>query len=90
MIDAYGLRTRDALVKSVGEHVKLRLDFGKAPAAGDELRTPTGRRYLVTSFHGKTISAIVLPADAPPVPGRLLTWWWSSRQRRSPSNRRGR
>lgn len=76
-----GIRTRSALARSVGEQVKLRMDFGDKPAPGDELRTLSGRRYLVTALRGRTITAMVLPADAPPVPGRLLTWQWSKRKR---------
>lgn len=87
MISGWGVRTKWALVRDVGEQVKLRLDFmadGEAPPApGDELRTLGGRRYLVTDFKGKTITVVILPADAPPTPGRLLRWWWSARKRRA-------
>lgn len=87
MISGWGVRTRSALVRDVGEQVKLRLDFmadgERPPEPGDELRTLGGRRYLVTAFKGKTITVVILPADAPPTPGRLLRWWWSARKRRA-------
>jgi hypothetical protein len=69
MLDAnqtrVGGRCRAALVKAPGERVRLRLDFGDAPAPGDELRTASGRRYLVTGFKDGRITAFVLPRDAP-------------------------
>lgn len=85
--DGWGKRTPGAFVRDVGDQVKLRLDFmidgTPPPTEGDELRTIGGRRYLVLGMRGKTITAVVLPADAPPVPGRLLSWHWSPRKRRA-------
>lgn len=86
-VDGYGKRTAGAFVRDVGDQVKLRLDFMRddtpPPEEGDELRTIGGRRYLVLGRRGKTITAVVLPANAPPVPGRLLSWHWSPRKGRA-------
>lgn len=68
--DGWGKCTAGAFVRDVGDQVKLRLDF---MIDG----TP------VLSRRGKTIAAVVLPRDAPPVPGRLLSWHWSPRKRRA-------
>jgi hypothetical protein len=73
-----GRPTKSALVRQAGEEVKLRLAWGLPPDAGDELRTISGRRYLVTKVKGKTLTCYVLPRDAPPVPGKVIQWQWAS------------
>lgn len=53
---------------------------GPAPVPGDELKTSTGRRYLIQSYDGKRIKGVVLPKDAPITDGRVFDWVWGSRK----------
>jgi hypothetical protein len=51
------------------------------PVGGDELLTRSGRRYLIQSFDGKKIKAVVLPKDAPATEGRVFGWEWGKRNK---------
>lgn len=67
--------------KPAWSQVKLRVSFGEIPEFGDELCVvSTGRRYQVIGVRGKTLTCLVLPADAP-VQGRVIDWMWSPRKR---------
>lgn len=56
---------------------------GPAPVPGDELKTSTGRRYLIQSYDGKRIKGVVLPKDAEPTDGKVFDWVWGSRKKRA-------
>lgn len=51
---------------------------GDKPDTGDELRTRTGRRYLILSFVGKRLTCLVLPKDEP-IKGKVFHWEWGKR-----------
>jgi hypothetical protein len=72
-------------MKKAWDPVTLTVLFWHAehqPEGGDELQTATGRRYLVRSFDGKKIEAVVLPKDAPETEGRIFGWQWGSRKKK--------
>ena len=79
-----GTRSKAALERRVGEQVRLRRLWwdGPEPTAGDELRTRSGRRYLVCEVRGKTIVCRVLPLDAEQLAGRVWHWEWANRTRK--------
>lgn len=62
------------------DRVKLRRAFwyGPEPVAGDALRTPTGRQYLIMGVNGKTLDCMVDEPGAP-VGGTVFDWEWSRR-----------
>lgn len=65
-----------------GAEVKLRLDRGAAPEVGTELRTDSGRRYLLTRVGGsKTLHCVVLGPHTP-VQGPVCLWEWTARNKR--------
>lgn len=64
-----------------GSIVKTRVAWGDVPEVGDELRFPSGRRYLVLYVRKRALRCLVLPEDEP-VTGRVLEWRWASRARR--------
>jgi hypothetical protein len=66
-------------MKQAWDQVTLRVLWWGAeqqPVGGDELQTATGRRYLIQSFDGKKIKAVVLPKNAPLTEGRMFGWEW--------------
>lgn len=82
-----GYRSQEALMRAVGEAVKLRVAWGDAPRAGDGLQMPSGRRYLVRKVRGKTLHCTVLPPLPElvelPAGGRWVPWEWASRRARA-------
>ena len=65
-----------------GAGVKLTVAWGDTPEVGSELRTPSGRRYLVTRIGGKkTLHCVVLGKDSPPG-DPVLAWTWAARKKR--------
>jgi hypothetical protein len=62
--------------------VKLRVLFwkGERPEPGDELRTGTGRRYLILGWTERQIIALVLPKNEP-AKGKVFRWEWASRKK---------
>lgn len=69
--------------KPAWSQVNLRCCWGDIPEAGDELRTPTGRRYQVLGVRGRQMTCLILPPEAP-VQGPVLDWFWAGRGRRVP------
>ncbi|MCY1167112.1 hypothetical protein D9M73_70690 [compost metagenome] len=66
-----------------GDTCKLRVAFGDVPQPGTELRTPTGRRYMVLKVGGKaTLHCYVMGADDPPGLA-VWTWTWSPRKKKA-------
>lgn len=62
--------------------VKLHVTHGLVPAAGTELRMPSGRRYLVLKVGGRaTLHCLVLPANEPPAEV-VLNWFWTPRKKK--------
>lgn len=75
-------------MKRPGEYVKLRVAFGDVPLAQSVLCLTSGRRYWVSSVHGKTLHCRVM-APAEEVPAHavaVVPWMWASRK---PSARTG-
>ena len=66
--------------KPAWSQVNLRCVDDELPEVGDELRTPTGRRYQVLNVRGHQMTCLVLPADAA-VQGRVLEWFWVGRRK---------
>jgi hypothetical protein len=58
--------------------VKLRVAWGPIPTAGTNLRTSTGRTYLVMKVGGKTLHCLVLAPEEIPQ-GPVWAWHWGSR-----------
>lgn len=79
-----GARERAALVKKVGETVKLRVVWGDRPAVGDGLCLKSGRRYLVIEHRGRVgMICVVLPRNADielPNGGKWRSWRWAPRR----------
>jgi hypothetical protein len=71
------------VVKRVGDLVTLRRAFwdGPEPRPGDELRTSTGRRYLIRQIRGRALDCVVVPLDAE-LAGQVFWWRWSPRRPR--------
>lgn len=69
-------------MKQAWDRVKLRVLWheGEPPTEGDELRTATGRRYLILSVTEKQITALVLPKGEP-ITGRVFRWEWGGRKK---------
>jgi hypothetical protein len=69
-------------MRQVGDHLTLRRAFwdGPEPRLGDELRTATGRRYLIRTVRGRALECVVVPIDAE-IAGRVFWWRWSVRRR---------
>lgn len=61
--------------------VKLSVAWGEVPGFGDTLKMRSGRRYQVIGVKGRTLSCLVLPADAPSE-GRVIDWRWAPRRRK--------
>jgi hypothetical protein len=66
--------------KPAWSQVNLRCIDDDLPEVGDELRTPSGRRYQVLGLRGHQMTCLVLPPEAP-VQGRVLAWFWAGRRR---------
>lgn len=65
-----------------GSTVKLTVDHGATPEIGAELRTPSGRRYLVAKVGGrKTLHCVVLSPNSPPG-DPIVEWTWTARNKR--------
>jgi hypothetical protein len=65
------------------DQVKLRVRWWRdgTPEPNDELRTSTGRRYLILSCTEKQIIALVLQKDAAPTDGKVWCWEWGKRKK---------
>lgn len=76
-------------MKQAWDQVKLRVQWwhGDRPIVGDELKTASGRRYLILGVTEKQIAALVLPQDEP-VKGRVFLWTWGSRKKANVIDRR--
>jgi len=59
--------------------VKLRVAHGDAPAPGNVLRMPSGRRYQVLKVAGRTLHVLVLPAAHRTGRAKVIPWFWAPR-----------
>lgn len=66
-----------------GDPCKLTVAFGPVPEPGTELRTPSGRRYMVLRIGGKkTLHCYVMAAGDEP--GLVVwDWFWSPRKKKA-------
>jgi hypothetical protein len=70
-------------MKRKGEPVTLTWLWwdGPLPAAGDSLRTRTGRRYLILDVRGRRLDCVVLGPDEVITGGIEFEWTWGKRKR---------
>lgn len=71
-------------MKPIGAELRLTVMWwhSRPLAAGDGLRTKTGRCYLVTKVKGKRITATVVPPDCQlPKGGEWFGWAFAPRSR---------